>query len=71
LIEIVLDERGVSKVQPPMISETRCYRGLMLAPTSFFADYACHLCILEEIEMVKFGKQARIAVCHDGDPVLA
>ncbi len=42
----------------------------MLAPTSFFADYGCHVRILEEAKVLQqLGHQVTIATYHNGDPV--
>jgi glycosyltransferase involved in cell wall biosynthesis len=41
---------------------------LMIAPTSFFADYGCHVRIWEEAKTLqKFGHQLTIATYHNGD----
>ena len=43
------------------------YRVLMLAPTSFFADYGCHVRILEETRALeKLGHQVVICTYHNG-----
>lgn len=48
----------------------RRYRVLMLAPTSFFADYGCHVRILEEARALQaLGHQVTIATYHNGGPV--
>ena len=48
----------------------RSYRVLMIAPTSFFADYGCHVRILEEARILqKLGHQVVIAAYHSGRPV--
>lgn len=40
----------------------------MVAPTSFFADYGCHVRILEEIKALKQrGHVIRVATYHNGD----
>ncbi len=45
-------------------------RVLMIAPTSFFADYGCHVRILEEAEVLqKLGHQVTIATYHNGNSV--
>jgi glycosyltransferase involved in cell wall biosynthesis len=43
------------------------YRVLMIAPTSFFADYGCHVRILEEARTLQ-GLGCQVAVCtyHNG-----
>lgn len=48
----------------------RSYRVLMLAPTSFFADYGCHVRILEEARILRqLGHPVTIATYHNGGPV--
>lgn len=43
---------------------------LMLAPTSFFADYGCHVRIWEEIQALqKQGHRLVVATYHNGDNV--
>src|SRR5512135_1522038 len=50
--------------------DARSYRVLMIAPTSFFADYGCHVRILEEAEVLqKLGSRVTIATYHNGGPV--
>ena len=49
---------------------THRYRVLMLAPTSFFADYGCHVRILEEARILQqLGHHITIATYHNGGPV--
>lgn len=44
------------------------YRVLMIAPTSFFADYGCHVRILEEITVLqKMGHRMTVATYHNGN----
>ncbi len=46
------------------------YRVLMIAPTSFFADYGCHVRILEETRILQqLGHQVTIATYHNGKGV--
>lgn len=46
------------------------YRVLMIAPTSFFADYGCHVRILEEAQALQqLGHSVTIATYHNGYPV--
>ncbi len=46
------------------------YRILMLAPTSFFADYGCHVRILEEATVLqKLGHRVTIATYYNGNDV--
>jgi glycosyltransferase involved in cell wall biosynthesis len=45
----------------------RSYRVLMIAPTSFFADYGCHVRILEEARVLqKMGHRVTIATYRNG-----
>ncbi|MGC8781304.1 MAG: glycosyltransferase family 4 protein [Anaerolineae bacterium] len=46
------------------------YRVLMLAPTSFFADYGCHVRILEEATVLQqLGHRVTIATYYNGNDV--
>jgi glycosyltransferase involved in cell wall biosynthesis len=46
------------------------WRILMIAPTSFFADYGCHVRILEEVRaLTSRGHVVRICSYHNGDDV--
>jgi glycosyltransferase involved in cell wall biosynthesis len=48
----------------------RAYRVLMIAPTSFFADYGCHVRILEETRILQqLGHRVTIVTYHNGDSV--
>lgn len=41
----------------------------MIAPTSFFADYGCHVRILEEVRILqKLGHQVTVVTYHNGNP---
>ncbi|HUV94423.1 MAG TPA: glycosyltransferase family 4 protein [Anaerolineae bacterium] len=47
--------------------EHESYRVLMIAPTSFFADYGCHVRILEEARILqKLGSRVTICTYHNG-----
>ena len=48
----------------------RLYRVLSIAPTSFFADYGCHVRILEEARAIgRLGHQVTVCTYHNGsDP---
>lgn len=53
-----------------MPADTPSYRVLMIAPTSFFADYGCHVRILEEARILqKMGHQVTIVTYHNGTNV--
>ncbi|MCC7019482.1 MAG: glycosyltransferase family 4 protein [Ardenticatenales bacterium] len=46
------------------------YRVLMVAPTSFFGDYGCHVRILEEARTLQaMGHRVRIVTYHNGNDV--
>ena len=46
------------------------YRVLMIAPTSFFSDYGCHIRIAQEAhELNRRGHTVLIATYHNGDEV--
>lgn len=46
------------------------FRILMVAPTSFFADYGCHVRILEEIQILqKMGHRVTVVTYHNGNDV--
>ena len=48
----------------------RSYRVLMIAPTSFFADYGCHVRILEEARILQsLGHSITIATYQNGKDV--
>ena len=50
--------------------QSRSYRVLMVAPTSFFADYGCHVRILEEARALQnLGQHVTIATYHNGSAV--
>ncbi len=45
----------------------RSYRVLMIAPTSFFADYGCHVRIVEEARVLqRLGQRVTIVTYHNG-----
>ena len=46
------------------------YRILSIAPTSFFADYGCHVRILEEVRALqRLGHQVTLCTYHSGNSV--
>lgn len=52
------------------MSQSSSYRVLMVAPSSFFADYGCHVRILEEAQILQeLGHSITIATYHSGGPV--
>lgn len=58
------------QLSPSADPRTPSYRVLMIAPTSFFADYGCHVRILEETRILqKLGHQITIATYHNGKNV--
>jgi len=51
-------------------AENRPFRVLMIAPTSFFADYGCHVRILEEARILqKMGHRVTIVTYRNGHDV--
>jgi glycosyltransferase involved in cell wall biosynthesis len=60
----------VSNSQPVTTHELPSYRVLMLAPTSFFADYGCHVRILEEARALqRLGHRVTIVTYASGNQV--
>lgn len=58
----------MAKIVKP--EQTARHRVLMIAPTSFFADYGCHVRILEEAQALQaLGHSVTIATYHNGGPV--
>jgi len=52
---------------PPLSNDASPYRILMVAPTSFFADYGCHVRILEEARILqKLGHKVTIVTYYKG-----
>jgi len=50
-----------------LVQTARRYRVLMIAPTSFFADYGCHVRILEEARILQqLGHRVTIVTYHNG-----
>jgi glycosyltransferase involved in cell wall biosynthesis len=69
-----MDSSPNNQIQPLGFSSTwepsHSCRVLMLAPTSFFADYGCHVRILEEARILRqLGHDVTIATYHNGGPV--
>lgn len=61
------ESNDVSTQPPSGVLSPRRYRVLMIAPTSFFADYGCHVRILEEARILqKLGHSVTIATYHNG-----
>ncbi len=55
---------------PAVPVSPRPYRVLMIAPTSFFADYGCHVRILEEARILKqLGHSVTVVTYHNGQDV--
>jgi len=62
------DSRSVTEEEG--VYTGRCYRVLMIAPTSFFADYGCHVRILEEARILqKMGHRVTIVTYRNGQDV--
>ncbi|GIV79985.1 MAG: glycosyl transferase family 1 [Litorilinea sp.] len=61
---------AAAEVSPTDSSNGKRYRVLMIAPTSFFADYGCHVRILEEARILqKLGHQVTIVTYRNGQDV--
>ena len=57
-------------MQPTQTQPPQRYRILMIAPTSFFADYGCHVRILEETRILQeWGHEVTIVTYHNGKAV--
>lgn len=51
-------------------TEARAYRVLMIAPTSFFADYGCHVRIYEEMRILQqLGHEVTVVTYRNGKDV--
>lgn len=60
----------MSDFPPANLPAGRAYRVLMIAPTSFFADYGCHVRILEEARVLeKLGHEVTIVTYRNGSDV--
>jgi len=54
----------------PSEQKPHSHKVLMIAPTSFFADYGCHVRIFEETRILeKLGHKVTIVTYRNGDPV--
>lgn len=61
------EEAPSSSGEPKPAVTSRAYRVLMVAPTSFFADYGCHVRILEEARVLRaLGHHVTIATYRNG-----
>ncbi len=59
--------QALARSAEPIASPPRPLRVLMIAPTSFFADYGCHVRILEEARILqKLGHAVTVATYHNG-----
>lgn len=58
---------AVGFLVPPQPEGGRSFRVLKIAPTSFFADYGCHVRILEEtLALQELGSKVTICTYHSG-----
>ncbi len=61
---------SVAKLEPAEGTDAPSRRILMVAPTSFFADYGCHVRILEETRVLqRLGHQVAITTYRNGHGV--
>jgi glycosyltransferase involved in cell wall biosynthesis len=57
-------------LNPDLASTRRQLRILMIAPTSYFADYGCHVRILEEVRaLTRYGHQVIVCTYHNGNDI--
>jgi glycosyltransferase involved in cell wall biosynthesis len=57
-------------LNPDLTGERRPLRILMIAPTSYFADYGCHVRILEEVRaLTRHGHQVIVCTYHNGNDI--
>jgi glycosyltransferase involved in cell wall biosynthesis len=69
-MDIIHDHRSRLLTSGASMGEMRSYRILMVAPTSFFADYGCHVRILEEARVLqRLGHRVTIVTYHSGNSV--
>ena len=72
LFEIVFDDRHYPQTTNSSRPTSPTYRVLMIAPTSFFADYGCHVRILEEARVLqRLGHQVIVVTYANDNPCLA
>lgn len=65
--DTVSGEWGAPQASQVRVTPRNTYRVLMIAPTSFFADYGCHVRILEEARILrKLGNRVTICTYHNG-----
>ncbi len=61
---------GATEQKVTQQAKARSYRILMIAPTSFFADYGCHVRIYEEANILqKLGHKVTIVTYRNGNDV--
>jgi glycosyltransferase involved in cell wall biosynthesis len=69
-MESIYGKRIPSAANDSEVDAARVLRVLMIAPTSFFADYGCHVRILEEARVLqRLGHHVIIATYHNGNAV--
>ncbi|HVX29337.1 MAG TPA: glycosyltransferase family 4 protein [Nitrolancea sp.] len=57
-------------MNPDLTSTRRPLRILMIAPTSYFADYGCHVRILEEVRaLTRHGHRVIVCTYHNGNDI--
>ncbi len=65
-----MGEAGSRRAAAPVAMPDRARRILMIAPTSFFADYGCHVRILEEIRVLqRLGHEIKVVTYYNGRDV--
>ena len=60
----------IEKIEEKEPASARSFRILMVAPTSFFADYGCHVRILEEVQILqKMKHRVTVVTYRNGNSV--
>jgi len=68
--QLVCEMPAAAHNKPSLVTvHQRNYRVPMLAPTSLFADYGCHVRILEEARILRQLGHHIIIAYHNGSPV--
>jgi len=69
-LSLVVGRSSFVKGGDRTVNPSRRYRVLMIAPTSFFADYGCHVRILEEARILqKMGHTVTVVAYRNGKAV--
>jgi glycosyltransferase involved in cell wall biosynthesis len=62
--------KGIDRMTNDPTTSDRRLRVLMIAPTSYFSDYGCHVRILEEVRaLTRRGHQVIVCTYHNGNNI--